>query len=187
MIPVSAKSGEGIEELKNTILRECRSKTLEILETSTEKKLKDLITRTLSQLDLYWKAMNMEYSELDARFAKITETIEALKAQAQAQAAEDSFEVQLNEMKLALSDKVMELFGMEYKYDIARLYQGAAAMSKDEFIEAVNALCEDLADTLNRILLYREENAYTVVRRINAINRLTRSLRKIRDGLCIEE
>ncbi len=185
LIPVSAKSGEGIEELKNTILRECRSKTLEILETSTEKKLKDLITRTLSQLDLYWKAMNMEYSELDARFAKITETIEALKAQAQA--AEDSFEVQLNEMKLALSDKVMELFGMEYKYDIARLYQGAAAMSKDEFIEAVNALCEDLADTLNRILLYREENAYTVVRRINAINRLTRSLRKIRDGLCIEE
>lgn len=185
LIPVSARSGEGIEELKNTILRECRSKTLEILETSTEKKLKDLITRTLSQLDLYWKAMNMEYSELDARFAKITETIEALKAQAQA--AEDSFEVQLNEMKLALSDKVMELFGMEYKYDIARLYQDAAAMSKDEFIEAVNALCEDLADTLNRILLYREENAYTVVRRINAINRLTRSLRKIRDGLCVEE
>ncbi len=185
LIPVSAKSGEGIEELKNTILRECRSKTLEILETSTEKNLKDLITRTLSQLDLYWKAMNMEYSELDARFAKITETIEDLKAQAQT--AEDSFEVQLNEMKLALSDKVMELFGMEYKYDIARLYQGAAAMSKDEFIEAVNALCEDLADTLNRILLYREENAYTVVRRINAINRLTRSLRKIRDGLCIEE
>ena len=90
-------------------------------------------------------------------------------------------------MKLALSDKVMELFGMEYKYDIARLYQDAAAMSKDEFIEAVNALCEDLADTLNRILLYREENAYTVVRRINAINRLTRSLRKIRDGLCVEE
>lgn len=185
LIPVSAKSGEGIEELKNTILRECRSKTLEILETSTEKKLKDLITRTLSQLDLYWKAMNMEYSELDARFAKITETIEALKAQAQT--AEDSFEVQLNEMKLALSDKVMELFGMEYKYDIVRLHRGAAAMSKDEFIEAVNALCEDLADTLNRILLYREENAYTVVRRINAINRLTRSLRKIRDGLCIEE
>ena len=185
LIPVSAKSGEGIEELKNTILRECRSKTLEILETSTEKKLKDLITRTLSQLDLYWKAMNMEYSELDARFAKITETIEALKAQAQA--AEDSFEVQLNEMKLALSDKVMELFGMEYKYDIVRLHRGAAAMSKDEFIESVNALCEDLADTLNRILLYREENAYTVVRRINAINRLTRSLRKIRDGLCIEE
>lgn len=185
LIPVSAKSGKGIEELKNTILRECRSKTLEILETSTEKKLKDLITRTLSQLDLYWKAMNMEYSELDARFARITETIEALKAQAQV--AEDSFEVQLNEMKLALSDKVMELFGMEYKYDIVRLHRGAAAMSKDEFIEAVNALCEDLADTLNRILLYREENAYTVVRRINAINRLTRSLRKIRDGLCIEE
>ena len=52
-------------------------------------------------------------------------------------------------------------------------------MNKNQFLKQVDEICDDLVETLNRILLYREENAYTVVRRINAINRLTRSLKRL--------
>ena len=89
-------------------------------------------------------------------------------------------------MKLQLSAKVLELFGMEYRYEIEQLPQGLVTMGREDFLKQVDELCEDLTSTLDRILLYREENAYAVVRRINAINRLTRQLRKIRDNLCPE-
>lgn len=184
IFPVSAKTGKGIEPLKKAVTRDCKKSAGEILERSAEKKLKDLIARTLNQLDFYWKAMNMEYKELDARFAEITETISHIKEKAQE--AEGLFELHLNEMKLQLSAKVLELFGMEYRYEIEQLPQGLVTMGREDFLKQVDELCEDLTSTLDRILLYREENAYAVVRRINAINRLTRQLRKIRDNLCPE-
>lgn len=181
LFPVSAKTGAGVKELKDAVIADCKKFADEILEHSAEKKLKDLITRTLEQLNFYWKAMNMEHKELDDRFGEIQDTIREI--QETAADTEVLFEVKLNEMKLQISAKVLELFGMEYKYEITRLPSGLLMMDKGDFLKEVNALCEDLTETLNRILLYREENAYTVVRRINAINRLTRSLRKIRDEL----
>ena len=181
LFPVSAKFGQGIEELKEVVLADCKKHAEEILEESTEKKLKDAISGALRQLDFYWKAMNMEYKELDAKFEAVNETVANIKAEA---AEKDFlFEMFLNEYKLRLSQTVMELFGMEYHYDIDQLPAGIVTMKKDDFLKKVEDLCQDLLDTLNRILLYREENAYTVVRRINAINRLIRSLRTIRDSL----
>ena len=181
LFPVSAKFGQGVEELKEVVLADCKKHAEEILEESTEKKLKDAISSALRQLDFYWKAMNMEYKELDAKF----EAVNAAVADIKAQAAEKDFlfEMFLNEFKLKLSQTVLELFGMEYHYDIDQLPAGIITMKKDDFLQKVDELCQDLLDTLNRILLYREENAYTVVRRINAINRLIRSLRTIRDSL----
>ncbi len=181
MFPVSAKTGEGVEALKAAIAEDCLKSAGEILEQSAEKKLRDIITRTLSQLDFYWKAMNMEYKELDQCFAGITSAIEESKAKAAE--TEVLFEMYLNEIKLNLSAKVLELFGIEYTYEIQQLPAGLVAMSKEDFLCEVDTLCEDLNTTLSGILLYREENAYAVVRRINAINRLSRSLRKIRDDL----
>ena len=70
---------------------------------------------------------------------------------------------------------------MEYHYNIKELPAGMVTMNKDQFLKQVDEICDDLVDTLNRILLYREENAYTVVRRINAINRLTRSLKRLQE------
>ena len=125
--------------------------------------------------------MNMEYKELDEKFNAVNEAVAAIKADAAEK--EFLFEMFLNEFKLKLSQTVYELFGMEYHYDIEQLPAGIITMKKEDFLKKVDLLCQDLLDTLNRILLYREENAYTVVRRINAINRLTRSLRTIRDGL----
>lgn len=181
LFPVSAKFGQGIDALKETVLADSKRHAEEILEESTEKKLKDAITGALRQLDFYWKAMNMEYKELDAKFEAVNEAVANIKAEA---AEKDFlFEMFLNEYKLRLSQTVLELFGMEYHYDIDQLPAGIVTMKKDDFLKKVDDLCQDLLDTLNRILLYREENAYTVVRRINAINRLIRSLRSIRDSL----
>lgn len=181
MFPVSAKSGRGVEELKKTIVRDCKKSVKEILEESTEKKLKDAITSALTQLDFYWKAMNMEYKELDERFQVVSETVASIRDKAAGYEA--GFEIHLNEIKLELSEKVLELFGMEYHYEITQLPAGLVTMDKVEFLKRVELLCQDLSDTLDRILLYREENAYTVVRRINNINKLTRQLRKIRSEL----
>lgn len=181
LFAVSAKEKRGVEELKEAVLKDCMESAREILETSTAKKLKDAISGALIQLDFYWKAMNMEYKELDEKFEAVAQTIAEVKAKAAEQTM--LFELHLNEIKLQLSAKVLELFGMEYHYDLQELPAGMVQMGKDEFMEKVDRLCDNLTATLNRVLLYREENAYTVVRRINNINRLTRELRRIRDKL----
>lgn len=181
MFPVSAKTGEGVEALKKQILKDCKKSAREILEESTEKKLKDAVNSALKQLDFYWNAMNMDYKSLDEKFEAVAATIEEIKADAETK--EMLFEVYLNEYRLKLSAKVLELFGMEYHYNIEQLPAGLVQMTKDDFIKETENLCNDLNTTLNTVLLYREENAYAVCRRINNINRLTRKLRTIRDKL----
>lgn len=181
ILPVSAKTGEGMEGLKNAIISDLRVNPKKIMEDSTSKKLYDLINDGISQLNFYWKAMNMEYKELDARFNQIELTLGDIKNRAEN--CPGAYNLFINEFKRELSGKVHELFGMEYHYDLDLLKIGLTEMSKEEFIEKTDELCEDLSKTLNRILLYREENAYTVCHRINKINRLTRELRRLRDSL----
>ena len=181
IFPVSAKTGEGMEGLKNAIISDLRVNPKKIMEDSTSKKLYDLINDGISQLNFYWKAMNMEYKELDARFNQIELTLGDIKNRAEN--CPGAYNLFINEFKRELSGKVHELFGMEYHYDLDLLKLGLTEMSKEEFLERTDELCEDLSKTLNRILLYREENAYTVCHRINKINRLTRELRRLRDSL----
>ncbi len=181
LLPISSKTGEGIEELKEMILRDCKTSIKDIMEESTAKKLRDTITSALNQLDFYWKAMNMSYDDLDAKFAEMKSFIAESKEKAAGYEA--IFEIHLNELKLNIAAKVYEVFGMEYTYDLEQTRIGGGFMQKDEFLEHVDEICEDLEETLNKVLLYREENAYIVVRRINEINRLTRSLRKIKKDL----
>lgn len=177
LFPVSGKTGRGIETLKETVYNDARTYGKEILNASTIKKLKDIILSAMRQLDFYWKAMNMEYRELDERFAAINEEVAMVKEQAETY--EGLFEIHLNEIKMRLSEKIFDLFGMEYNYDIETLPAGLFTMDKAAFMSQVDQICTDLEKTLREVLLYREENAYTVVRRISKINDLTRRLRKI--------
>ncbi|MBQ1489639.1 MAG: dynamin family protein [Eubacterium sp.] len=179
MFPVSARTGEGVEALKEAILADLSVSSHAIMEESTAKKLYDVLQNAVTQLDFYWSAMNLEYKELDARFEKIHEALSAVREKAAA--CESGFAVHLNDYKLMLADTVKDLFGMEYHYDIDTLRAGMMDMDKQEFLAQTEALCEDLSGTLNRILLYREENAYKVCHRINAINRLLREMRRIQD------
>lgn len=184
MFPVSAKTMEGTEKLKDAIIQDLRVSPEKIMEESTSKKLYDLINDGISQLNFYWKAMNMEYKELDDRFNQIELTLADIRRRAES--CPGAHNLFINEFKRELSGKVHKLFGMEYHYDIDLLKIGLTELSKEEFLKKTEELCSDLSDTLNRILLYREENAYTVCRRINKINRLTRELRRIRDSLKAE-
>lgn len=184
IFPVSAKTGEGVEALKTAILSDYEKISEKIMEESGRKKLRDIIAQTTSQLRFYWKAMNMRMEDLDDRFAQIKEFIDTQKEYARQQ--KFGFEVHLNIIRINLSEKVDELFGMEYSYDIDELPAGISQMGYEEFIEKVDRLCDDLYETLNSILLYREENAYTVAHRINQINRLTWWLYEIRDSISEE-
>lgn len=184
LFPVSAKNGQGVDLLKNAVLESVGEKGRSIMELSTAKKLVEVVDRAIDQLSFYWKAMNMEYSELDERFEKIENRLKEIREDSSS--CLGGFHLKLNEYKMKLSAEVKELFGMEYHYDIDLLKLGLLDMNKADFIEETDFLCDDLSGTLNRILLYREENAYTVIHRINAINRLTRELRRIRDNLRTE-
>lgn len=177
LFPVSAVSGEGVEELKAAVLRDSRETAREIMEASAVKKLDDIIDSTVRQLRFYWKAMNMRLEDLDKQFKAVSEFLSEQKAYAAAQ--EFGFEVHLNIIRLALSDKVMELFGMEYSYEIDTLPAGMAQMDKPTFLAKVDELCDNLYKTLESILLYREENTYNVAHRLNALNRMTFYLRDL--------
>lgn len=177
MYPVSGKTGQGIEDLTKTIQEDCTAKIPQILDASAQKKLKSIITDACSQLDLYWKAMNLGPKDQDECFVRLNESIEKIKADAQG--CNMFFEVKLNDVKLALSHAIEDIFGIDFKYEIGEISQGLMLMDKEQFLAEVDTLCCQLQDTIEKMMLYREENAYTVVRRINAINRLGRDLRRI--------
>ena len=181
LYPVSARTGEGVEALKDQILADLAVNSRAIMEESTAKKLEDVIAASVSQLDFYWMAMNLEYKELDERFAAVNAALADVREKAAA--CESGFAVHLNDYKLQLADTVQEQFGMEYHYELDTLRAGMMDLDKESFLAQTDQLCDDLSQALNRILLYREENAYKVCHRINAINRVLRELRRIKDAL----
>ena len=178
IFPVSAKTGEGIKELTSSVSRDLKQNARAILERSSILKLRDIIDEAISQLRFYWKAMNMEYKDLDTAFSSIDEYIEKIKKEASEQDA--NFEIKFNEIKIDLSEKVQEFFGIHYVYEIEEASPFKRTMTKSEFLEKVNALLGDLRNTLDSILLYREDNAYIVIRRIANINLLSNRLREIK-------
>ncbi|MEF9922151.1 MAG: dynamin family protein [Anaerovoracaceae bacterium] len=190
MFPVSARSGRGIGKLAECIEFDCKNEIVEILENSVARKLKDTITCALSQLDLYWKALNMPTRELTEKFDKMSVFLEEIKSKSKDIVldwdGETELEIYLNEMKLQLTTFVEELFSIEYHYEIEDSKTFAKGKSNKEFLQEVQLLCKDLESNLNGILLYREEDAYTVVRKISDLNKLTRKLRKINNTLISE-
>lgn len=59
----------------------------------------------------------------------------------------------------------------------------AAEQCSQSFVQRTEFLCEELRQTMSRILMYKEKNAYTVARRLEDLNQLVRELRQIRDSL----
>ena len=286
LFPVSAKLGDGVEKLKESIAIDCEASVKEILEASAKMKLKDIIDMGLAHLELYWKAFNMPARSFDEKYKEIGKTIETLNIKnemteqkikenaerfslklkdelafdredlrkieisnikneliniyikglesinQQCEIMSSGFEIQINEMKLELAEAVSKEFEMDYNYEIKELditdenmvgsidkvaailfvesslsdptvsYERAIdiaiiAMLKDymvrvdnskealasKFINARSELIRDLNETLKHILLYREDNAFVVVRKIEDFNKLTRHLRQIKNQL----
>lgn len=179
LMPVSAKTGEGVEALKSAILRDLSASIREIMQESTRKKLIDIIGSALKELQFYRSAMSMPYEELDKNFAELSNFMNEQIAGAEEHVG--MFALRLNELRLRISKKIFELFDIEYSFDIEELPAGLSNMSKEEYLQRVKELCDDLQGKLSAVLLYKEDNAYAVIRRIEDTNKLTRRLRSLKN------
>ena len=179
LMPVSAKTGEGVEALKSTILRDLSASIREIMQESTRKKLIDIIGSALKELQFYRSAMSMPYEELDKNFAELSDFMNEQIAGAEEHVG--MFALRLNELRLRISKKIFELFDIEYSFDIEELPAGLSNMSKEEYLQQVKELCDDMQGKLSAVLLYKEDNAYAVIRRIEDTNKLTRRLRSLKN------
>ena len=179
LMPVSAKTGEGVEALKSTILRDLSTSIREIMQESTRKKLIDIIGSALKELQFYRSAMSMPYEELDKNFAELSDFMNEQIAGAEEHVG--MFALRLNELRLRISKKIFELFDIEYSFDIEELPAGLSNMSKEEYLQQVKELCDDMQGKLSAVLLYKEDNAYAVIRRIEDTNKLTRRLRSLKN------
>lgn len=285
LFPLSARTGDGLVPLRQAISVDCAAAVLPILEESSRRKLKNIASDCLGQLDLYWKALNMPISRFHNRFAKMETEFrqlqergveDAARWKAQSQQLLQTFAQQLqeqserwdfddeellrmqlsriydrqltaaetlvhsvceqltlreNELKQQLSTSVTDLFGMEYHYHLTQLTMATEEMPSDNhqqrvenflnhqlpqaldcktsaiaavlenlqsllyeeltqlcstFSEHTEAVCGQLAQTLNTILLYREEDTYTVAKRIDDLNKQIRHLKQLRQELQIE-
>ncbi len=177
LVPVSAKTGEGIDKLKSMVVHDQKRLKSQIMDESAKRKLRDLIQETITQLHFFWKAMNMEYACLDEAF----ETMEkgCLDIYEQARKATDGYEIALNEVKLKVSELIKKLFSMDYSYFIENWEQEEQHMDRQEYEQKLHEILESIVPTMKELLLYRDENAYKVVRRIANVNLLAKRLREI--------
>ena len=183
LFPVSAKTGQGIEELKEAVLTELSADTGNILRESAGLKLQDIVRSALAEVTLYRKALSMTGAEFDEKFAEIKEFFKKIHQETESlpPALKDNGEVaklHANDVKNRLTAKVKELFGIDYHYDI----ELTSIEPGEDITEAVDKICQSLEDTLNSIFMYREENTYVVSKRIYKLNELVRRLVKMRDS-----
>lgn len=72
-----------------------------------------------------------------------------------------------------------ELSPQQYRQEIS---ERAETLGR-QFVQDLDELCSELSLSLNKILLYKEKNAYTVARRLEDLNQLTRKLKRLREQL----
>ena len=124
LFPVSARTSEGVQALKDAIEADCQTTVQEIIEHSAKLKMRDIATSALSQIDLYRTALKMPAREFDAMFKELNEFFAEIKQEA-AEFAESfrsnprMLEAHMNNIKNRLSAKVSDMFGIEYHYTIS--------------------------------------------------------------------
>ena len=88
----------------------------------------------------------------------------------------------LNEEKAQLRNRVRELFGIEY-YCPGDRENAGELISPEEYAAELLKVFDELSDTLHGIFMYKEENAYTVARRIEDMNILVHEMDRFRREL----
>ncbi len=207
LFPISALTGEGLDALKTELNVNLRAKVREILEESARLKLKDVCGSALSQIELYWKVLLMPPAQLKGCLTdfknylaalpeETAKTVHELEADRDIiiPGLEETLKVKLNEYKMGLSGRVTEVFGMDYHYELPELREGdptqtgaenrggwrLASELGREYLEETARLAEELGRTIDEVLMYRESDTVAVVNRIYTLNKLTRTLKRIR-------
>lgn len=206
LFPLSARTGAGVEALKQKLLAECRTGIRAIMCESARLKLRDIVSEALAQIELYWKVLLMPPLILSGALKRMNETLDDFRLQAVdtvrslgadqkvfIPGLEQMLEARTNEFKQALAGAVTDIFGMDYHYQIRELEASEQAESDLEmpeaetlglaYIRTTQGLCDELQAALSRVLLYRNDSTVEVVTRIYELNRMTRQLRRTRDAL----
>lgn len=207
LLPVSAKKKQGIDKLKNMILTDLRQTSKQILEQSAKKKLLDLTKTALSKLRLYTGLLRLPSGKLAVKYEQIKEFCDELRkknaklAERLPKLEENSDNIQLakalslalNDTKIDLAKKVMQVFEMEYFFELSDMEilekyrlsnaRGDADEVAMEFLRAEENVRNELLDILNSILMHKENNTITISRNLGDLNRIYRNLRSLKAHL----
>ncbi len=196
LFTVSAKTGQGVEDLKEAIRSDCDTRMREIVEKSAVLKMKDIGKSALSQIMLYRTTLQMTQRQFDDTFSELEKTFDDLRGEAGDYLAHFKsdprmLEACLNDIRNKLSAVVSRLFRIDYYYDISSvdLYRGGKVDEEgrrdlsEDFTDALEGIFSELENTVRTVFMYREENTYTVTQRIYDVNKLTRRLIRLRTEL----
>ena len=196
LFSVSAKTGEGVEALKEAVKRDCDTRMRDIVEKSAVLKMKDIGKSALSQIMLYRTTLQMTHRQFDDTFLELERTFADLREEAQEYLSHfksnpKMLEAGLNDIRNKLSDEVSRLFRIDYYYDISSvdLYRGGKVDDEgrrdlsEEFMNALEGIFDELETTVRTVFMYKEDNTYTVTQRIYDVNKLTRRLVRLRTEL----
>ncbi|MBQ9060251.1 MAG: dynamin family protein [Firmicutes bacterium] len=182
LIPVSAKKDRGVNQLKQTIREDLIRSARSIMDQSAAHKLLEILTDTHRQISAYREVLKMAPNVFHRRFEQMHEELKAwehkcgsLLTNAPDGSPRLYLRADLNEEKMLLSKKVKELFGIEYVYEVDRS-EAAQLLDRDAYAAELAGTCRDLEKTLDTIFMYKEENTYTVARRIEDLNILLQTI-----------
>ena len=182
LIPVSAKKNRGIDHLKQMIREDLISSAQAIMTQSASHKLQEILSDTHRQISAYREVLKMAPNVFHRRFEEMHEELkdwehkcEQLPDHAPDGSPKVYLRADLNEQKALLSEKVKQLFGIEYVYEVDRS-EAARLLDRNEYAEELAQTCRDLEKTMDTIFMYKEENAYTVARRIEDLNILLQTI-----------
>lgn len=195
LMPVSAKTGRGVEEFKNFLLEDCRARTAEIMEQSALKKLDDIIERGLMRMTVYWNATRMSRGNFDFHFNKLKEAIAEAKqdfykkVEKDAQISHSDLVVAINLLKMRLTEAVNNEFEIQYSYELEEIIMDedgqkiADEKTKRSFSQQADKVCANLDSTLSVLLLYREDDSIVIAKRTKRLKVIRQRLRDIRKAL----
>ena len=178
LVPVSARKGTGVQELTEMIRTDLLVKGPEIMERSVGLKLLQILNQTRSQIASYREVLKMAPNVFNRRFGEMKQLMKEQRRQVQQLEDRKYLRAEVNEEKAFLTRKVRELFGIEYYYFVDR-EDAAELMDWETYAEELTAVYDELENTVNSIFMYKEENAYTVARRIEDLNILMQQMRKL--------
>ena len=187
LIPISAKKGRGIDHLKEMIESDLAAKTRDILEQSVSLKVLDILRDTKTQIRSYREVLKMAPNVFHSRFKEIHKYLEEKRAALQnltegtvhTTDGKRYLRAQINEERALLTAKVRELFGIEYFYYVDR-EDASELLTAEQYAAELGRTYDELEETINAIFMYKEENAYTVARRIEDLNILMHEMDKFR-------
>ena len=178
LLPVSARKNIGVTELTDRIREDLVERGAEIMERSVGLKLLEILNNTRSQIASYREVLKMAPNVFNRRFQEMSLLLQEQRQQLELLEEGQYLQARVNEEKAFLTRRVRELFGIEYFYYVDR-EDAAELMDRDAYRAELTAVYDELESTVNRIFMYKEENAYAVARRIEDLNILMQQMRKL--------